>query len=114
MLYSLASSFYFYTLWNDFIPEHVSISGIIQNCPQVMVQPSLWEAQPGPGFAQAYGPRNPLSEHKSPLKPLNNIGKVSVNASILYNNQEICNKTNLWKCPLISLFLLRENSKNAF
>ena len=41
------------------------------------------------------------------LKPMHNIGKVSVNASILYNNQEICNKTNL-------LFLLRENSKNTF
>ena len=39
---------------------------------------------------------------------MHNIGKVSVNVSILYKNQEICNKTNLWK------FLLRENSKNAF
>ena len=29
------------------------------------------------------------------LKPLHTIGKVSVNASILYKNQEICNKTNL-------------------
>ena len=29
------------------------------------------------------------------LKPLHTIGKVSVNASILYTNQEICNKTNL-------------------
>ena len=29
------------------------------------------------------------------LKPMYNIGKVSVNASILYKNQEICNKTNL-------------------
>ena len=29
------------------------------------------------------------------LKPLHTIGKVSVNASILYRNQEICNKTNL-------------------
>ena len=29
------------------------------------------------------------------LKPLHHIGKVSVNASILYKNQEICNKTNL-------------------
>ena len=29
------------------------------------------------------------------LKPMHNIGKVSVNASILYKNQEICNKTNL-------------------
>ena len=48
------------------------------------------------------------------LKPLHTLGKVSVNASILYNNQEICNKTNLWKFQLISLFLLRENSKNAF
>ena len=48
------------------------------------------------------------------LKPLHNIGKVSVNASILYKNQEICNKTNLWKFQLISLFILRENSKNAF
>ena len=48
------------------------------------------------------------------LKPVHNIGKVSVNASILYKNQEICNKTNLWKCELISLFLLWESSKNAF
>ena len=48
------------------------------------------------------------------LKPMHNIGKVSVNASILYKNQEIVNKTNLWKFQLISLFLLRENSKNAF
>ena len=45
---------------------------------------------------------------------MHNIGKVSVYASILYKNQEICNKTNLWKFQLISLFLLRENSKNAF
>ena len=43
-----------------------------------------------------------------------NIGKVSVNDSTLYKNQEICNKTNLWKFQLISLFHLRENSKNAF
>ena len=49
-----------------------------------------------------------------PLKPMHNIGKVPVNASILYTNQEICNKTNLWKFQLISLFLVRENSKNAF
>ena len=49
-----------------------------------------------------------------PLKSLHTIGKVSVNVSILYKNQEICNKTNLWKFQLISLFLLRENSKNAF
>ena len=42
------------------------------------------------------------------------IGKVSVNASILYKNQEICNKTNLWIFQPISLFLLRENSKKAF
>ena len=48
------------------------------------------------------------------LKPMHNIGKVSVNASILYKNHEICNKTNLWKFQLISLFLLRENIKNAF
>ena len=48
------------------------------------------------------------------LKPMHNIGKVSVNASILYKNQEICNKTNMWKIQLIPLFLLRENSKNAF
>ena len=48
------------------------------------------------------------------LKPLHTIGKVSLNASILYKNQEICNKTNLWKFQLISLFLLRENSKNEF
>ena len=40
------------------------------------------------------------------LKPMQNIGKVSVNASILYKNQEICNKTNLWKFQLISLFRL--------
>ena len=33
---------------------------------------------------------------------------------MLYNNEEICNKTNLWKFQLISLFLLRENSKKAF
>ena len=46
------------------------------------------------------------------LKPLHTIGKVSLNASILYKNQEIYNKTNLWKFQLISLFLLRENSKN--
>ena len=45
---------------------------------------------------------------------MHNIGKVSVNASILYKNQDICNKTNLWKFQLILLFLLRENSKNAF
>ena len=45
---------------------------------------------------------------------MHNIGKVFVNASILYKNQEICNKTNLWKFQLISFFLLRENSKNAF
>ena len=48
------------------------------------------------------------------LKPLHTIGKVSLNASILYKNQEMCNKTNLWKFQLISLFLLREKSKNAF
>ena len=48
------------------------------------------------------------------LKPLHTIGKVSVNASILYKNQEICNKNNLLKLRLISLFLLREKSKNAF
>ena len=45
---------------------------------------------------------------------MHNIGKVSVSVSILYKNQEICNKTNLWKFQLISLFLLRENSTNAF
>ena len=49
-----------------------------------------------------------------PLKPLHTIGKMYLNDSILYKNQEICNKTNLWKFQLISLFLLRENSKNAF
>ena len=48
------------------------------------------------------------------LKPLHTIGKVYLNASILHKNQEICNKTNLWKFQLISLFLRRENSKNAF
>ena len=48
------------------------------------------------------------------LKLLHTIGKVSLNASILYKNQDICNKTNLWKFQLISLFLLQENSKNAF
>ena len=48
------------------------------------------------------------------IKPLHTIGKVSVNASILYKNQEICNKINLWKFQRISLFLLRENIKNAF
>ena len=54
--------------------------------------------------------------HIENLKPMHNIGKVSVNASIFYKNQEICNKTNLWKFQLISLFLLvlQENSKNAF
>ena len=36
------------------------------------------------------------------LKPLHTIGKVSINASILYKNQEICNETNLWKFQLIS------------
>ena len=41
---------------------------------------------------------------------MRNTGKVFVNASILYKNQEICNKTNLWKFQFISLFLLRENS----
>ena len=51
---------------------------------------------------------------KGTLKPLHTIGKVSANTSILYKNQEICNKTNLWKFQLILLFLLRENSKNAF
>ena len=34
---------------------------------------------------------------KRALKPLHTVGKVSVNASILYKNQEICNKTYLWK-----------------
>ena len=48
------------------------------------------------------------------LKPMHNIGKVFVNASILYKNPEICNNTNLWKFQLISLFLLRKNSKNVF
>ena len=48
------------------------------------------------------------------LKPMHDIGKVYVNASILYKNQEICSKTNLWKFQLISLFLSRENRKNAF
>ena len=48
------------------------------------------------------------------VKPMHNIGKVSLNASILYKNHEICHKTNLWKFQLISLFLLRENSKHAF
>ena len=47
------------------------------------------------------------------LKPLHTIGKVSLNASILYMNQEIY-KTNLLKFQLLSLFLLRENIKNAF
>ena len=46
--------------------------------------------------------------------PMHNIGKVSVNASVLYKNQEIRNKTHMWTFQLISLFLLRENSKNAF
>ena len=45
---------------------------------------------------------------------MHNIGKVFVNASILPYYQEICNKTNLWIFQLILLFLLRENSKNAF
>ena len=48
------------------------------------------------------------------LKTAYIFGKMSVNGSILDKNQEICNKTNLWKFQLISLFLLRENSKNAF
>ena len=48
------------------------------------------------------------------LKPLHTLGKVSVNASILYKNQEIGNKTILWKFQLILLFLLLENSKNVF
>ena len=50
------------------------------------------------------------------LKPMHNIGKLSVNDSIHYKNQEIhvCNETNMWKFQLISLFLLQENSKNAF
>ena len=30
-----------------------------------------------------------------PFNPLHTIGKVSVNASILYKNHEICNKTNM-------------------
>ena len=45
---------------------------------------------------------------------MHNIGKASVNASILYKNYEICNKTNLDKCQLILFFILQENSKNAF
>ena len=45
---------------------------------------------------------------------MHNIGSVSVNASTLYTNQEICNKTNLWKFQLILLFLVRETSTNAF
>ena len=37
-----------------------------------------------------------MHQQKCPiLKPMHNIGKVFVNASILYKNQEICNKTNL-------------------
>ena len=48
---------------------------------------------------------------RSGLKPLHTIGKVSVNASILYTNQEICNKTNLWKFHLISLFLYEKTVK---
>ena len=48
------------------------------------------------------------------IKPLHTIGKVSVNASILYKNQEICDKTNPYKFQLISLFILRENGKNTF
>ena len=39
---------------------------------------------------------------------------MSLNAFILYKNQEICNNTNLWKFQLISLFFLWENSKDAF
>ena len=35
------------------------------------------------------------NENCMSLKPIHTIGKVSVNASILYTNQEICNKTNL-------------------
>ena len=45
---------------------------------------------------------------------MHNIDEVSVNASIPYRNQEICNKTNLLKFHHISLFCLLENSKNAF
>ena len=47
------------------------------------------------------------------LKPLHTIGKVSLNASILYKNQEIRNKTNLWKFQLISLFILQKNRKKC-
>ena len=36
---------------------------------------------------------------------MHNIGKVPVNASILYKNQDIFNKTNLRKFQLILLFL---------
>ena len=37
----------------------------------------------------------------------------AITNEILYTNQEICNQTNLWKFQLISLFLLRENSKKC-
>ena len=36
---------------------------------------------------------------------------MSVNASILYKNQEICTETNLWKFQLILLCLQRETVK---
>ena len=48
------------------------------------------ENNPVMGDSKTFG----IPESKG-LKPLHTVGKVSVNASILYKNQEICNKTNL-------------------
>ena len=45
-------------------------------------------------WTEMFGTKWPVQRY-SLLKPMHNIGKVSVNASILYKNQEICNKTNL-------------------
>ena len=45
------------------------------------------------------------------LKPMHNIGKVSVNTSILYKNQEICNKTNLRIFQLISYIFYEKTVK---
>ena len=45
------------------------------------------------------------------LKPLHTIGKVSLNASILYKNQEICNKTNSKNA--FSIFVFIGNGRSA-
>ena len=84
----------------------------VQNCVKYFCLPPLKFSSPPSCPPQYY--RSGAAAEPIYLKPMHNIGKVSVNASILYKNQEICNKTNLWKFQLISLFLLRENSKNAF